>query len=187
MLTACADCVCVCVCRDAEDSILDDASASDTDSLSSKMGKASVGGVYITVYYMDATNGVPNHRVQLVRSKFLPPIKWTHLLTNREEGEKEYGYLPCLKLVLDGTTYDALSKHILSSWGEKQMYIYYASKKKSRTTLAGFPGVCWHKAGNGNIPNGVDNVVISVGKLKAGGLAYDLTSSPYYEAPSLKR
>ena len=56
------------------DARCDDASASDTDSLSSKMGKASVGGVYVAACHMDATNGVPKRRAQLNRSKFQAPL-----------------------------------------------------------------------------------------------------------------
>ena len=97
--------------------------------------------------------GCPNVVHNLTAASFkLLSFLWVRLLANREEGEKECGCLPCLKLALGETTHDALSNHIMSSWGEKQMHFCCSSKKKSRTTLADFPGVRWHKAGNGNVP-----------------------------------
>ena len=134
----------------------------------------------------DATEHL-KHRLQLDRSKFEAPVTWPNLAANQEKGGKEHGCLPVLKLTLDASTREAFSSYIISNWEKNKLFMCYANKKKSKATLAGFPGAFFHKASGGVMPDGVGNVAISVGKPKAGGLAHERTSSPRCEAPPAPR
>ena len=177
-----------CVCVVSRGGVKENGAASPADSLNSLQDRMSESTIVqmVTVEFMDPTTGRLEYPRVLDFSKYdgVTKVVWVDIISDG----RQYGYMPVLETSLKEQEYQRISDVITTALQQKTFHMYYASERKSSVTLNGRDGF-WHHINQdkGVVPGSVKRVVFSIGMLKAGGLAQVLSTSPYYEAPSLPR